>query len=80
MVPPHDMPSAKKLMVDRTARCWQFCGNRASKRTSSGMRMVCEVAPERIARDGASTNVETSARARIAALRSDFSNVAVSSA
>ena len=49
MVPPHDVPLAKKLMVDSAARCRQVCGNSASKRTSSGIWTADRDAPERIA-------------------------------
>ena len=42
------------------ARCRQVCGSSASKCTSSGMRISWAVAPDRIAREGASTSVDTS--------------------
>ena len=50
MVPPHDMPLAKKLMVDSAARRLQLWGSSASKRTSSGMRTISVVAPDLIER------------------------------
>ena len=80
MVPPHDVPLPKKLMVDSAACRRQVCGSSASKRTSSGIRSVAPDAPERIARPAASTRVATLVPWLIAALRSDFSSVAACSA
>ena len=68
MVPPHDVPLAKKLIVDNAACRRQVCGSMASKRTSSGMRIESAVAPEWIARAPASTNVATLVRRLIAAI------------
>ena len=74
MVPPHDVPLAKKLMVDSAACRPQVCGNSASKRTSLGIRIAVREAPERIARACASTSVATLLKAdRNAAVRNQIS-------
>src|SRR6267378_2565470 len=54
IVPPHDMPVAKKLMVERAGRSLQVRGNSAWKATSPGICKTRPVDPERIMRPGAS--------------------------
>src|SRR6266849_6335200 len=54
IVPPHDMPVAKKLMVERAGRSLQVRGNCAWKETSLGICKTRPVDPERIMRPGAS--------------------------
>src|SRR5215471_9360345 len=53
-VPPHDMPVAKKLIVERAGRSLHVRGKTAWKETSPGICMIFPVDPERIARPGAS--------------------------
>ena len=48
MVPPQDIPVAKKLIVWNAGASLQRCGNRASMETSSGMRTTRPLEPERI--------------------------------
>src|SRR5215469_9370103 len=54
IVPPHDMPVAKKLMVERAGRSLHVRGSTAWKETSPGICMILPVDPERITRPGAS--------------------------
>src|SRR3984957_14226307 len=70
------MPVAKKLMVRRAGTSAHRCGSTASTETSSGMRTMRGLDPDRIARP--STWVGTARRVRIAAVRSLLSSAAVS--
>ena len=54
IVPPHDIPVAKKLIVERAGRSLQMRGKSALMETSPGICMTRPVAPERIVRPGAS--------------------------
>src|SRR5262245_5549688 len=77
MVPPHDIPVGKKPMADNAGRLLQSSGKIASKTTSSGIRSVRPVAPERTDRARASTSVETCTCRRMAAVRSVESRDAI---
>ena len=54
IVPPHDIPVGKKLMVENAGRSLQRLGKTASKTTSSGTRKIFPVEPERSERAPAS--------------------------
>src|SRR6185295_13867855 len=80
MVPPHDMPDAKKRMVEPAGRWLQRAASVASKVTSFGTRTTRPVNPERMKRPGASTSVTICTPRRTAALRSALSSEAMSTA